>query len=335
MIYLDNETYRNDIKTAIEHTVDFEEFYRKKILILGATGLIGSVIIDCFLYANQELDADITVYAVSRSMERLIDRFGMKYENHLNFIESDVTLLDIEVRADYIIHAASYGHPRAFREMPVEVLLSNVIGVQKVMDIARQNTKCRVLYISSGEVQEQVDHLTARACYPMGKRVAETLCISYYAEYDIDVVIARPCHTFGANAAFHDNRAATQFLTSGAKSIHIKMYSAGRQERSFSYVADCVSGLLTVLSKGKTGVVYGVSSGESCTIKEFADQCAAVGKCRVESCIPTSDEKRELSPVEKQVVSNRDLVNLGWWPAFSIEQGIVRSIEIIREMDGN
>ena len=332
MRYLNSETYRKNVKTAVEHIVGFDFFSNKSLLILGASGLIGSFITDCFLYANDKLSAGISIYAVSRDIKKLKSRFGDDQGNYLNFIETDVTTMDIKMPFDYIIHAASYGHPRAFREMPVEILLSNVVGTQKALEIAKLNATCRVLYVSSGEAQEEVDHISARACYPMGKRAAETLCISYKKEYDVDVVIARPCHTFGANITENDNRAASQFIMSAAKGINIEMYSMGDQVRTFSYVADCVSGLLTALAVGESGTVYGISTGESCSVKEFADKCAAAGKCRVEIHMPSNTESAEASPIKNQIVKNDAIRGLGWEPAFSIDEGIAQSVRIIKEI---
>lgn len=334
MRYLKSETYRKDIETAIKHTIGFDVFSGKSVLILGASGLIGSFITDCFIYANEYLGTEIKVHVVSRNIERLEERFGNDIKGYLNFIKADVTTMDIKFPFDYMIHGASYGHPTAFREMPVEVLLSNVIGTQRALEIAKLNAGCRVLYISSGEVQEYVDHLSVRACYPMGKRAAETLCISYNKEYGIDVMIARPSHTFGANVLKSDNRATAQFIAAAARGINIEMNSAGEQVRTFSYVADCASGLLTTLAGGESGTVYGISSGESCSIRDFADKCADVGKSRVEIHVPSDNEKAEMSPIRNQIVDNRSLRDLGWYPAFSIEDGIAESIKIISEMSG-
>lgn len=332
MKYLDNRAYCDDVETALRHTVHFDLLKNKRILVLGATGLIGSFLVDCFLYANENLHAEISIYAVSRNLERLQERFGNAQNEQLHFIEADVTTIGTEFSFDYIIHAASYGHPKAFREIPVEVLLSNVTGTHRVLEIARSNPACRVLYVSSGEAQEEVDHLTPRACYPMGKRAAETLCLCCYQEYGVATVIARPCHTFGANAAGHDNRAAAQFIASAAAGKNIEMYSAGEQRRSFSYVADCASGLMTALTSGTAGTVYGISSGESCTVREFAGWCAELGGCSVEMHLPTQIQQAETSPIKDQIVDNGALAKLGWRPAFTIEGGIERSIRIMHQI---
>lgn len=335
MRFLDNEIYRGDVGTAVRNVPGFDLLKNKKILVLGAAGLIGSFLTDCFLYANEYFDAGITIYAMGRSRERLEKRFGHGCCGGLQFMEADITDMSADICVDYIINAAGYGHPKAFRKMPAEVLLSNVIGTRNALEMARRNNKeCRFLCISTGEVQEYKEHLTVRACYPVGKMAAETLCLSYRQEYGTDAVIARPCHTFGANAAAHDNRAAAQFLLAAAQGNDIEMYSTGEQQRSFSYVADCASGLLTVLLNGKAGLVYGISSGESCTIKEFADKCANIGKCKIKLHTPAYNEKLEASPINKQIVSNDDLRKLGWRPAFTIDEGIVRAIEIIRKING-
>lgn len=334
MRYLDCEAYRKDIETAIAHTVNFDVFENKSVLILGASGLIGSFIVDCFLYADEKYGAGIAVYAAGRNRGRLKSRFGGEREGSLYFIEADVTDLDIDVPFDFMIHAASYGHPQAFREMPVEVFLSNVIGTDRVMRMAGKIEKCRVLYISSGEAQEEVDHLTSRACYPMGKKAAETLCISYNKEYGTDVVIARPGHTFGANVTGNDNRASAQFIALASAGKNIEMYSAGEQLRSFSYVADCVSGLLTVLTSGECGQVYGISSGESCTVRAFAEVCAELGGSRVELHLPSGTEMAETSPIKEQIVDNSGLKALEWQVAYSVREGIQKSLQIRKEMGG-
>lgn len=333
MRYLNSQTYRENIKTTIEHTVGFDDFQNKKVLILGASGLIGSFITDCFLYADENWDAKITVHAVSRDVTQLKKRFGEESGSCLKLIEADVTGMNIGEPFDYIIHAAGYGHPKAFREMPVEVLLSNILGTQKALETARLNAGCRVLYVSSGEAQEEVFHLSARACYPMGKRAAETLCISYNKEYDTNVIIARPCHTFGANATGNDNRATAQFTASAVKGRNIEMYSTGAQVRTFSYVADCASGLMTVLAKGRSGEAYGISTGESCSVREFAEKCASAGKCKVEMHLPDDIEKEETSPIADQIVRNDTLKGLGWQPAFSIDRGIGDTFRIMKEME--
>ncbi len=331
MRYLENELYCKDIINAIEHTKYFEYFNGKRILILGAAGLIGSFITDCFIYACNAKNMDIHMTALGRSIERLNSRFGNETDR-LKFMQGDVTKLDINIEADVIIHAASYAYPRAFREKPVETMLANMLGTHRVMEIARKNYGCRVLYVSTGEVQEEVNHLSTRACYPVSKKAGETLCLAYLQEYKTDVVIARPCHTFGANITSYDNRATAQFIESVVQDKDIIMKSAGQQMRSFVYVADCVSGLLTILASGEAGQVYEVSSDETCSVRQFAEKCASLVQKQVIYEQANETERAEASPIKQQILDNYKLKLLGWSPQFSIDMGIVNSVEIQRNL---
>lgn len=327
MIFLENETYRKDVAAALENSIELDSLKNKKILILGATGLIGSFLTDCLLYANRVHAMDIQIFAMSRSQKRLETRFGKKTDG-LHFVEGDVMSLEAGMAPDVIVHAASYAYPRAFREKPVETMLANVVGTDNVLKAAYRYPGCRVLYVSSGEVQEEVDHLSARACYPVSKKAGETLCKSYIQEYQVDVVIARPCHTFGANVTSEDNRATAQFIACASEDQDIILKSSGAQKRSFAYVADCVSGLLTVLTCGKTGQVYGIATDEVCSIRQFAERCAQTVQRQV-ACVEANEtEKAEASPIKEQIIDNADLKLLGWTPSFSIEEGIRHSVMI-------
>lgn len=374
MEYLENKIYLEDIKIALQQTVELEKLKRKRILVLGATGLIGSFLVDCLRYANTAMGLGMQVIAAGRNKERLVDRFGNQEKNNqkdnkeyrvttekitigscevrssqkqeeyfgwkeatenVQLLECDVTELDMHklketglAFPDIIIHAASGAYPKAFRETPVEVMLANFLGVHKVLELARKNPGSRVLFVSSGEAQEEVDHLSVRGCYPVSKKAAETLCLSYLQEYQTDVVIARPCHTFGPNVTTVDNRATAQFIECAVRNEDIVLKSAGQQVRSFAYVADCVSGLLTVLTCGEAGAVYGVAADESCSIREFAEYCAKAVRKQVTFVEGTNAEKAEVTPIMEQIVENEELKKLGWKPKYTIAQGIKRSINI-------
>lgn len=210
--------------------------------------------------------------------------------------------------------------------------MANLQGTYQVCELARKNPGCRVLYVSSGEVQEEVDHLSTRACYPVSKKAAETLCLCYLNEYDVDVVIGRPCHTFGANVTTSDNRATAQFIACASAGEDIVMKSAGQQRRSFAYVGDCVSGLLTLVTKGNAGQVYGVASDEVYSIREFAEGCAQSAGRQVVFQEANVTERAESSPIAQQIIDNETLKELGWTPIFSIREGIEHSVLIQKQL---
>ena len=234
--------------------------------------------------------------------------------------------LECDIRFDYIIHAASYASPNFFAQKPVEVIKSNIDGVANLIEYGLKHGMKRFLYVSSGEVYGEgdgriftedysgyVNCATPRACYPSSKRAAETLCVAYAAEFGVDVVIARPCHTYGPYFTEQDNRVYAQFIRNVLRGEDIVMKSSGEQFRSWCYVVDCVSALLHILLKGDKGQAYNIADEYSnITIKELAEMVAAIGGRKVIVDIPDSDEKRGFNVVTKSVFSTRKLKQLGW-----------------------
>ena len=192
----------SNISSILQNEKD--KLKNNSILITGANGLIASYLIEYLQYLNKEFGYNIKIYAMSRSMEKLKSRFVNDYG--INFVEQDLNqpLLN-QVDCDYIIHAASNAHPLAFSKTPVETMKTNLLGTISLLDLAVHNN-AKFLYISTGEIYgNNVDHnftendlgvvdtKLARSCYPESKRAAETLCMSYNSEYNVDLNIARLC----------------------------------------------------------------------------------------------------------------------------------------------
>ena len=200
--------------------------------------------------------------------------------------------------------------------------------------------KC-FLYVSSGEVYGEgdgrvftedysgyVDCAKPRSCYPSSKRAAETLCVSYAAEYGADVVIARPCHTYGPYFTEQDNRVYAQFIRNVLRGEDIVMKSTGEQFRSWCYVVDCVSALLHILLKGESGEAYNIADADSnISIRELAETIAAIGGRKVVIDLPDVDEKRGFNPVTKSIFSTDKLESLGWKPKNHISTGMNNTIK--------
>lgn len=349
-MYVQNEIYQDDLRNALNSTVNVKELYRKRILITGATGLIGSFAADMLLYANKTENAGIEIYLLARDEKRLRERFVSNLdENRLHLIVQDVVeLLRLDTEVDYIIHAAGDGFPAAFREHPVETMTPALFGTYQLLQYARGSALQKFLYISSGEVYgkslsadhaftEQecgyLDSMRARSCYPMAKRCAETLCVSFKEQYHTPVVIARPSHTYGACTSIHDNRATVQFLNNAVAGKDIILHSVGKQMRSYTYVADCVSGILTVLINGSNGEAYNIANADSrMTIAEFAhilSEKAGIGYIIKE---PDVDEKKEHTPIEYAVLDSTKLEQLGWQGQYDADRGIWNMLNIKRTM---
>lgn len=350
MSLLNSRIYIEDLKQACESTVDFKQLKNKSIMITGASGLIGSFIVDTLMYSNEKMNMNVTIYALGRSKKRLEDRFSEYKNNDLfHIVEQDVNeKIDFNFEVDFIIHAASNAYPAAFNTDPVGTILSNVCGTDNLLRYGSSKNAKRFLFVSSGEVYGQctddieefhesysgyVDPTKARSCYPASKRTAETLCISYTKQYGLDTVIVRPCHCYGPNVTKSDNRASVQFINNGLQNKDIILKSAGRQLRSYCYIADCVSALLTVLIKGNSCEAYNIANPEvKVTVSEYAQIVAEMCGRKVLYEQPDAVAKQEQTPIEKQVLCADKLEALGWKGCYSINQGIENTLEILREI---
>ncbi|MCQ2203692.1 MAG: NAD-dependent epimerase/dehydratase family protein [Bacteroidales bacterium] len=318
--------YIDDIKAVASLNLPWEKLSGCNILIAGATGLIGSCLVEVLLNRSS---ADYVVYASGRNEDRAHSLFADYWDNpRFRFIKADVTEpLDSVIDFHYIIHAASNASPNFFAAKPVEVIKSNIDGVVNLMEYGMSHSLKRLLYVSSGEVYGEgdgrvftedysgyVDCTLPRSCYPSSKRAAETLCVSYGVEYGIETVIARPSHTYGPRFTESDNRVYAQFIRNVLRGEDIVMKSTGEQFRSWCYVVDCASALLYVLLKGENGQAYNIADETSnITIKQLAEMVAAIGGKKVVLDVPSNLEKAGYNKVTKSVFSIQKLNALGWY----------------------
>lgn len=318
-------SYNEHIINAANLNLPWSYLKDCNILVTGATGLIGSCLVEVLMSRPNK---DYHVYASGRNEERAKARFAEFADDPaFHFFKYDVMKpLEGDIHFDYIIHAASNASPNFFATKPVEVIKSNIYGVSNLMDYGREHGLKRLLFLSSGEVYGEgdgrvftedysgyVNPTSPRSCYPSSKRAAETLCVSYGAEYGIETVIARPSHTYGPNFTESDNRVYAQFIRNVLKDEDIVMKSTGLQFRSWCYVVDCASALLYILLKGENGQAYNIADASSnISIKELAEMIAEIGGKKVVFDLPSDLEKAGFNIVTKSVFSTEKLEKLGW-----------------------
>lgn len=345
---LDNAIYKNDLDNIIK-TVNTKELENKTIIISGATGMIGKMMIDAIFSA----DTGTHIIALGRSKDKAEKRFA-SYINHpcFRFFECDITSSDslnkLNTNVDYIIHLASTTHPIAYATEPIGTITSNVLGTMNLLEYGMKHGIKRFLFSSSVEVYGEnkgdteyfkekycgyLDCNTLRAGYPESKRLAEALCQAYRKQYQMDICIARLARTFGPTMQSSDSKAIAQFIKKAIDEEDIILKSAGTQLYSYCYAADAVSGLLSVLINGKDGEAYNISGDSSCdiTLKELASTIAATVNRNIRFEIPDETEKAGYSKATKALLDiSKASEELKWKPHYEIKEGIEHTISILK-----
>ena len=338
MVYTEN--YLSDLVKIRSSVPGLEKLAGSRVLITGAGGLICSALVDLLV----SLDMDIQVYAAGRSIEKLQARFA-HWGDRIRYLKYDaLEPVAFEESFDYYIHGASNASPKAYGTQPVETMLGNLLGMQNLLNHAKNHGCKRVLYVSSSEVygrkegkdpyHEQeygfVDILNPRACYPSSKRAAETLCAAYTQEYGVDTVIVRPGHIYGPTSTPTDDRASSQFPRDVLAGKDIVMKSAGTQLRSYCYVLDCVSAMTAVLLNGEKGKAYNISNRNSLvTIRQMAEAFAEAAGRKIIFENPTDAEAKSYNLMDNSALDATSLEDLGWYGRFDLNSGVQATLDAL------
>ena len=334
------EFYTAGLKSACAGTAGAEKLRGKRVLITGATGLIGSYIADVILHMNAEENADIELYAAGRSEAGMRARFAARMdEPRFHYVPYDATKpVSLDFEPDFVIHAATSAHPMAYSTDPVGVMQANLIGTMQLLEALRKQEHGRFLLLSTGEVYGddpkqttgftegdcgKIDAMQPRACYPESKRASETLCASYAAQYGVDALAARLCHVYGPTFTASNSRADAQFIRKALAGESIVMKSAGSQVRSFCYVADATAALLTLLDCGERGQAYNVANRRSvASIREYAETLADIAGVSLVFETPPEVEKAGYTRVSRAVLNAGKLEGLGWRGQYGLREGL-------------
>jgi len=352
MDFYNNDYYMEDVRLVMGLNIPWEKLQDKSVMVSGATGLIGSFLIDVILEKNLSESLNCTIYALGRNEEKAKRRFSKFVgDSHFAFIPYDVrnplAEHDIE-NVDYIIHLASNTHPMLYSTDPIGTITTNIIGVQNLLDFAVEHNTARFVFASSNEVYGEnrgdvelfdedycgyINCNTLRAGYPESKRCGEALCQAYKAQKGIDTVIARLTRSYGPTMIMNDTKAISQFIKKAIAGEDIVLKSEGTQYYSYTYVSDAVSGLLTVLFSGNSGEAYNIAneSGDI-MLKDLADIIAGIKGKEVVFEIPDAVEAAGYSRATKARLNGYKLQQLGWIPEYDIKSGIERTIRILEEL---
>ena len=318
----------------------------KKVLITGATGLIGSFMVDTLAWLNETEHAGIRIYAAGRSEDRVRARFcDMVDEPYFSFIRYDARRpVKFAFNPDYIFHAACSAHPMAYATDPVGIMQANLIGTMQLLEYLRSCPEAGFVFLSTGETygenpdlpdgfsetsQGYVDPMNPRSCYPESKRGAETLCASYTAQFGLNARVARLCHVYGPTITPDNSRADAQFLRKALAGEDIVMKSTGSQVRSFCYVADAARALFTIMLDGEKGNAYNVANRNSvASIRDYAATLADTANVSLAFDLPPEAEKAGYSKITRAVLDPSKLEKMGWQPEYSLEKGLEHTYRI-------
>lgn len=323
--------------------IPWEKLRRKTIFVTGATGLIGYTLVSGLLYASRKRGLDIKVLALVRSLPKAQEKYAAQLAdgNDLQFVVGSVEQLPpIAGPIDYIVHGASQTASRAFVEHPVETINTAVNGTQNILELARQKQVQGMVYLSSMEVYGQVreprllaetdlgdlDSMQLRSSYPQGKRMSETLCAAYAAEYGVPVAVARLAQTFGAGVDAADNRVFAQFLRSARAGEDIVLLTKGASTRMYAYTMDAATALMTLLLKGEKGRAYNVANKE--TYSSVYQMAELVAQKFSTTAVPVSVRVDESTGAGKRLyppdchwkLDVSALEALGWKPTVGLKE---------------
>ena len=344
---IESPTYRNDLKHAVGVS-DLRFLTNKKVLITGGTGLIGSAIIDLILANNEYNDTNTTIFVASRNQKAVLSRFGnSKFLVWVNY--DALKPIDFQEKVDFIVHCAGNASPELYVSKAVETMLMNFIGLNNLLNYAKDIKPEGVLYLSSSEIYgkkefEQsyseedygfVDYLQPRSSYASSKIAAETLSSAYNSEYGIRTLIARPGHIYGPTASLKDNRVSSSFAYDAANGKNLTLKSSGSQVRSYMYCLDCARAILMILEKGVGGEAYNVCGKESISIKEMASILAKAGNVELSFQRPSQEELSRFNPMDNASLNYTKICTLGFDTCFSAEEGLTHTVCILREVLGS
>ena len=307
---------------------------RKRILVTGGAGFIGSHLCERLLQEGHEVICVDNFYTGTKdNIKHLMNN------PYFEIIRHDITF-PLYVEVDEIYHLACPASPVHYQNDPVFTIKTAVHGTINMLGLAKR-TKAKILLASTSEVYGDpevhpqpeeywgnVNPIGPRACYDEGKRCAETLFFDYYRQHKVKIKIARIFNTYGPRMQINDGRVISNFIVQALKGKDITLYGDGSQTRSFCYIDDMIEGLIRLMNTPDeiTGPIN-LGNPKETSILELARKIIELTGSNskiVFKPLPQDDPRRRCPDITKAKII------LNWEPKISLEEGLKRTIEYFK-----
>lgn len=328
----DSDVYINYLN-LIKINSDISFFKDKTFLISGASGLIGSHLIDFLSYVNDKNCLNIKVYGIFSSKESFFSRFSVHSKETsgwfhpiiCNMQESNFDInIQINEKIDYVIHLASQTHPFAYNQYPTNTISLNCFSTYYLLLLAKKYN-AKFIFLSTFEVYGKVeltekvnekylgtlDFNVVRSCYPESKRMAENMCISFASQYNVNYVILRVGYVFGPTVKLTSSKADVQFLKQAIQKKDIILQSRGNIKRSYIFVSDVVHSILFSLKEDIKKEIFNVSDElGDISLYEFAEILSSISGSKINVLNNVPEKNLSLH----SLLDSSKIKQIGWYP---------------------
>lgn len=309
---------------------------RKRILVTGGAGFLGSHLIDRLMAQGHEvICADNLFTGTKRNIEHLHN--NPRFE----FIRHDVCN-PLKLEVDEIYNLACPASPVHYQYNPVLTTKTSVMGALNMLGLAKR-LRCPIFQASTSEVYGDpevhpqredywghVNPIGTRACYDEGKRCAETLFFDYHRQHGVAIKVARIFNTYGPRMHPRDGRVVSNFITQALSGEDLTIYGDGSQTRSFCYVDDLVDGFLRLMdSPPDLPGPVNLGNPNEFTIAELAEHVLKFTDAKVKVIhqpLPSDD------PKQRQPDITLARTRLGWEPRIELAEGLSSTIAYFRSL---